>query len=204
MKSPADWDARYGAAAGGLFGEAPCEYLREVTARSDFAPRTALVLADGDGRNGTWLAGQGLAITAVDFSAEATRRALARDRAAGVAVERITADLATWRPEPGRRWDAVFLFYLHGTAELRRTAVRTGADALGPGGWLVVEGFAKAQAARSMGPDDPAKLYALDELADWLPDLEPVEALAGRILLDEGARHHGPAEVIRLAARRTP
>src|SRR5690606_6359947 len=94
------------------FGTAPNEYLRMVCARSGFAARTALSLADGDGRNGRWLARQGLAVTAVDVSAVATERALALDRAGGVAVERVTADLADWTPAAGRTWDAVVLIYL--------------------------------------------------------------------------------------------
>ena len=197
---PPDWDARYAAAEGGLFGEEPCEYLREAMARSDVAPRSALMLADGDGRNGTWVARQGVAVTAVDLSAEATRRARARDAAEAVAAERIAADLTRW--EPGeRRWEMATLVFLQGPASLRKLAIERARAALAPGGWLVVEGFAKAQATGAMGPDDPDKLWSLDELADWTADLEPVEALAGRVRLDEGVRHQGPAAVIRLLAR---
>ena len=69
-----------------------------VCARSDFAARRVLCLADGDGRNGAWLAGRGLAVTAVDVSAVANEKAQALDRSRGVSVTRITADLAEWRP----------------------------------------------------------------------------------------------------------
>jgi hypothetical protein len=199
----ARWDRRYRAAAEPPFGEAPNEYLRMVCARSDFAARSALCLADGDGRNGAWLAGQGLAVTAVDVSAVATERARDLDRRRGVAVERITADLAGWSPEPGRAWDVVFLIYLQSTSALRRRALAIAAAALAPGGWLVLEGFAKAQAARpGMGPDDPDRLYDLDELQAALPGLQPVEAFAGLVCLDEGTRHRGEAAVVRFAARR--
>src|SRR3546814_18067855 len=95
----ARWDKRYGAATAPLVGTAPNEYLRAVCARADFAARTALCLADGDGRNGCWLAQQGLAVTALDVSAAATGKARALDDRRGVGVERITADLAGWSPE---------------------------------------------------------------------------------------------------------
>jgi len=197
------WDARYRAAGEAPFGEAPSEYLREILARSDFAARTALCLADGDGRNGGWLAGQGLAVTAVDVSAVATKQALALDRRRGVSVERIAADLADWTPDPRRAWEAVFVIYLQGPAALRLRALEIAAAALAPGGWLVVEGFSKALGPRSgMGPDDPDRLYSLEELHQALPALQVVEALAGRVLLNEGRRHRGEAEVIRFAARR--
>ncbi|MGF1631277.1 MAG: methyltransferase domain-containing protein [Kiloniellaceae bacterium] len=197
------WDRRYRAAAEPPFGEAPNEYLRMICARSDFAARSALCLADGDGRNGAWLAEQGLAVTAVDVSAVATDRARDLDRRRGVAVERITADLAGWTPEPGRSWDAVFVIYLQGTSALRRRALETAAAALAPGGWLVVEGFAKAQAAHpGMGPYDPDRLYDLAELQAALPGLQVIESFAGLVRLDEGTRHCGEAAVIRFAARR--
>jgi hypothetical protein len=199
----ARWDKRYRAAAEPPFGEAPNEYLRMVCARTDFAARSALCLADGDGRNGRWLAAQGLAVTAVDVSAVATEKALALDARQGVSVERITADLADWAPEAGRTWEAVFIIYLQSAWPVRRRALEVGAAALAPGGWLVVEGFSKAQGARpEMGPDDPDRLYDLAELHEALPALQVVEALAGRVLLSEGTRHRGDAEVVRFAARR--
>lgn len=202
--TPAEaWDARYAAAAGGLFGEAPNAWLVEIASRPDFAARTALLPADGDGRNGTWLAGRGIAVTAVDLSAEATRRARLRDRAAGVPVERIVGDLAGWSPG-ARRWEAAAILYLQGPEALRHRTVRLAAEALAPGGWLILEGFATAQSGRPMGPDDPAKLWDLGRLLAWLPRLTPVAARTERVRLDEGPRHRGEAEVVRLAARAFP
>ena len=201
--SAARWDKRYRAAAAPPFGTAPNDYLRMVLARADFAAASALCLADGDGRNGRWLAEQGLAVTAVDVSAVATERAEAFDLARGVSVERVTADLAAWSPAPGRTWQAVFVIYLQGTAALRRRALETAAAALAPGGWLVVEGFSKAQAERAdMGPDDAGRLYDLAEIEAACPGLEIVEALTGRVRLDEGPRHRGIAQIVRFAARR--
>jgi SAM-dependent methyltransferase len=200
MKASA-WDRRYAAATGGLFGDQPNLYLRAILSRPDCAPNSALMLADGDGRNGTWVAAHGIAVTAVDHSREATRRAEARDRAAGVSAERIVADLADWSPG-ARRWDMAAILFLHGPETLRRHAVETAADALAPGGWLVIEGFATAQAGGAFGPDDPDKLYDLATLRGWVPGLTPVEALDGVVALDEGPRHAGEAAVIRLCARR--
>ena len=201
--SAARWDKRYLAAAEPPFGEAPNDYLRMICARADFAAQTALSLADGDGRNGCWLAEQGFTVTAVDVSAVATERARALDRRRGVTVERVTADLADWTPEAGRFWDLAALIYLQGTSALRHRALEVAVAALAPGGWLVVEGFSKAQAKRSgLGPDDPDRLYDLDELYLAAKGLDVVEALAGRVCLDEGTRHQGAAQVVRVVARR--
>lgn len=202
MTAP-DWDARYRAAPGGLFGDAPNDYLRMLWARLDFRPASALMLADGDGRNGAWVAGRGVAVSAVDISAEATRRGMARDAAAGVRVARITADLAAWHPAPGQGWEMASLLYLHGPAMLRARAVTTAAAALVAGGWFVLEGFSTAQAAEpGMGPDDPEKLYDLAGVLALLPGFTVHEALAGTVRLAEGPRHAGAASVVRVLARR--
>ncbi|GMG85437.1 hypothetical protein LNKW23_46570 [Paralimibaculum aggregatum] len=202
----ARWDARYAAAGPeGPFGGAPNAWMQMALARPGVAPRSALMLADGDGRNGAWLAGRGLAVTALDISAEATRRAAARDRAAaagGGSVMRIVADLETWAPPAGAAWDLATLLYLQGPGALRRRALALAAGALAPGGWLLVEGFAAVAGRPAMGPDDQDKRYRQEDLAAAAAGLEIVEALAGAVLLDEGARHQGPAEVVRLLARR--
>jgi SAM-dependent methyltransferase len=195
-----DWDAKYRAAPDGLFGQAPNQYLRGTVARSDFAARSALCLADGDGRNSRWLALMGIETTAVDASTVAIRNALALDDAAGATVERIVADLETWQPADGLRYDATFLIYFQGPTVLRRRALRIAWQALAPGGWLVVEAYAKAQGNRPGGPDTPGHLYDLGEIKAALPDHRVLEALSGRVRLDEGRRHQGEAEVVRFLA----
>lgn len=195
-----DWDGKYKAAPVGLFGQEPNEYVREIVARSDFTARSVLCLADGDGRNSRWLARGGIEATAVDISTVATSNALALDQNAGVAVERIVADIETWRPVPDRYWEAVFLIYLQGPAGLRTHALRVGWEALAPGGWLVVEAFAKAQAQGEVGPDSPDLLYDLDEIAGALPVHDVVEAFSGRVRLDDGPRHRGLVAAVRFTA----
>lgn len=197
----ADWDSRYAAATTALFGDAPSLHLRATLGRPDFAARSLLMLADGDGRNGTWAAQQGLAVTATDLSAVATRQALARDAAAGVAVERIVADLSAWTP-PARHWDAAAIIFLQGPPGLRAGAMELAKTALCPGGWLVLEGFAVEQADGQMGPSDPDRLYALDWVLRRVEGWRIVEALTGQALLDEGPAHQGLAHVVRLAARK--
>ncbi|WP_339950273.1 class I SAM-dependent methyltransferase [uncultured Albimonas sp.] len=203
-----DWDAKYAAARGGLFGEAPNAWLAMCLARPGAAPRSALSLADGDGRNGTWLAGRGLETSAVDLSAEATRRAEARDRAAGVRVARTAADLLDWSPG-ARRWDLAALICLQGPPALRRRGLSLAAEALAPGGWLVLEGFGPGPAgapAEGPGPRAPDLRWSVDESLAWLSGegLEVHEALEGAVRLDEGPLHQGLARMTRLLLRRPP
>ena len=198
-----NWDKRYRESPERLFGAAPIQYLRQVMARSDVAPERALMLGDDDGRNGTWLAGQGVQVTAVDISAVATEQAMAHDRAAGVRVERIVADLADWSAPAGAVFDAVFMLYLQCEARVRLDSLARGAAALAPGGLFVAEGFSRTGASTDgLGPKDPDHLYDLASLSDALAGFRLLEAFDGVTWLDEGARHQGEARVVRLLARK--
>ncbi|MDP4795507.1 MAG: class I SAM-dependent methyltransferase [Rhodospirillales bacterium] len=200
----ANWDKRYAETTDRLFGEKPNEYVRQVLARSDFSAKTALCIADGDGRNGTWLAKQGLKVTAIDISAVATEQALAHDKARGVTVERIVADIAEWVPEPGRTWDCAFMIYLQCEADVRNRAATLASALLNPGGWFIAEGFAPNDSGRgSLGPGMPDLLYERDQLLDAVGDLQVIEALNGWIQLDEGTKHQGTGWILRLLARRS-
>ena len=202
--SASKWDAKYAAAPDGLFGAGPNEYVREVFARSDFSAKIGLCLADGDGRNSRWLALQGLEMTAVDLSAVACANGEMLDKAAGVTVNRIVADLENWQPDCAASFDAVFLLYLQAPAPIRMAALQCGWQALAAGGWIVIEGFAKAQATSKseLGPGSPDLMYDLDEIEDCLPEAQVIVALAGRLQLEEGGRHQGVAQVVRYAARK--
>ncbi len=201
-KGPLDWNARYAASPGSLYGDAPNQYLKMICARSDFAAHKALMLADGDGRNGTRLARPGLTVTAVDISKLATERALARDRAAGITSTRIAADLAGWSPPPTERYDAVFTFSLHCEIEIRAHAFSAAIGALAPGGWFVVEAFANtADRPFTIGLANQSLRYDLMELESVAAELDVVEAFTGKTLLHEGARHSGVDDVVRFAAR---
>lgn len=201
-----DWDARYAAAPeAGLFGAVPNLFLRMALARPGPAPRSALLIADGDGRNSTWLAAAGApaapTVTAFDLSPVAIVRAAARDHAAGVEVERFAADVTQWDPE-GRGWDLVALLHLQGPESLRRAGFSAAAAALAPGGRLLLEGFA-GEGGRP-GPERSSQRWQEAEAEAWAAaaGLALEELMEGQVTLDEGDRHQGRARMLRLVARR--
>lgn len=198
-----NWDKRYAEADRPMFGGVPNNYVVQTVARPDFEARSVLCLADGDGRNGRYLAKQGLAVTGVDISTVGTELAIALDAEAETSVERIAADLADWQPEKDRRWGAVFMTYLHCEREVRQRAVELSTAYLEPGGWFVAEGFAANFGdGPRMGPGDLTLLYDVAEFDRWLEGFELVEALTGTVRLQEGSRHQGHAQIVRYAARR--
>jgi SAM-dependent methyltransferase len=91
-----------------------------------------LELACGTGRWTPLLAARSLSVTAVDAAPEML--AIARERAAGLAVEFVSADLFTWHPP--RRYDTVFFaFWLSHVPPARFVAFwSTVREALKPNG----------------------------------------------------------------------
>lgn len=180
-----DWDARYGAAEL-VWGTEPNRWVVRETA--DLPVGRALDLAAGEGRNGSWLAGRGWRVTAVDFSQVALDRG--RRLAAGLpggAAERLSwlrADVLAYEPEAGG-YELVLVVYLHLPADRRRTVLAAAAAALAPGGTLLVVGHATANLTEGVGgPQDARVLFAPEDV---------VADLAGRGLRTERAEHvHRP------------
>jgi hypothetical protein len=89
------WQARF-SEPGYAFGKEPNYSLKSC---AQLLPRSgrALAIADGEGRNGIWLAEQGLEVLSIDFSplAQAKARVLAAER--GVKVNFELADVHTWQ-----------------------------------------------------------------------------------------------------------
>jgi SAM-dependent methyltransferase len=181
----AGWDERYGGREL-LWSATPNRFVAEETA--GLPPGRALDLAAGEGRNAVWLAEQGWAVTAVDFSPVglAKARELAAHR--GVQVEWVTADLADWTPPPAA-FDLVVIAYLHAGADLLRRVLGAGAAALVPGGSLVVVGHDIDNLDRGHGgPPDPAVLYTVGGMVAALPGLEiaRAEQVHRSVELDDG------------------
>lgn len=195
-----DWDQRYAEAPEGLFGTSPSLYLRQVATRPDFTARSALLLADGDGRNSRWLAARGIATTAVELSGVAIGNAQALDKAADVQVTRLQADLESWQAAPDKRYDAAFIVFFQAPWALRRRVLQKAWDALAPGGWLALEGFSTDQASRPGGPSSDDNLYDLEAISAALPAQRVLEALSGHIEMNDGPRHCGEMAVVRYLA----
>src|SRR3984893_6880462 len=126
------------------FGKEPNEFLLRCR---PLLPRAgkALAVADGEGRNGVWLAKQGLDVTSTDFSpaAQAKGRALAAE--AKVAVTFIETDVHAW-PYPEQAFDVVFEIFTQVSTPRERARKWAGMRrALKRGGLLIVVGYTPKQ-----------------------------------------------------------
>jgi SAM-dependent methyltransferase len=200
MSTSLAWDERY---AGGdfQFGEAPNLFLLSQAHRLKRGMR-ALAVGDGEGRNGVWLAEQGLAATSVDWSAVGLAKARALAQRRGVMLETNTADLTRW-DWPEAQFDVIAWIFVHLPPEDRAIACAGAMRALAPGGLLLMECFTPAQEGRrSGGPKDRALLWSRALVEQHFAGLEVLELLEGAVRLDEGPRHQGLAEVVRAVLRK--
>lgn len=200
MSTSLAWDDRYGS-GDFQFGEAPNRYLEEL--RPWLRPSMrALALGDGEGRNGVWLAQQGLAVTSLDWSPVGMAKAAQLADRSKVALRTVVADAAAW-DYPDAGFDLVAWIYLHLPPADRAAAAQGVLRALAPGGLLALECFTPAQQGRrSGGPKMPELLWSRAIVEELFGALDVLELLEGTVHLDEGPRHQGRAEVVRALLRK--
>ncbi|XRQ09131.1 class I SAM-dependent methyltransferase [Actinomadura welshii] len=189
----AEWDHRY-AGVELVWSAGPNRFVEEAAA--DLPPGRALDLAAGEGRNALWLAERGWTVTAVDFSPVglARARSLAEQRLGEHAdrIELVEADLWEYTP-PVQGADLVVVAYLQVGERLRRRALRAAADAVAPGGLLVVVAHDSDNLAHGVGgPQDPAVLYTAQDAASDIEgsglQIVQSERKTREVSTDEGPR----------------
>jgi len=195
------WNRRFGA-DGYLFGTAPNRFLAAQERHLRPGMR-ALTLADGEGRNGVWLAERGLKVHSVDFSgvAIAKARALAAERR--VAIETEQADLAQWR-FPKQAYDLVAAIFIQFALPDLRARIFDGIrQALVPGGLLLLQGYTPKQLEyKTGGPSEIERLYTEEILRAAFGDFEILALDQHEEIVAEGTGHAGLSALIDLVARK--
>lgn len=186
------WNERF-AKPGYLFGTEPAQFM--VDHRAYFTPdKTALAVADGEGRNSVFMAGQGLHVTAMDGSDIAVGKARALAKAADVEVDFNVADIAKWD------WAAQAYF----VGPEARTALFEGMkQAVKPGGHILLHGYTPKQLEYGTGgPGALENLYTEALLRAAFSDFDMVELRSYERELDEGAGHSGMSALIDMVAQK--
>jgi SAM-dependent methyltransferase len=209
----AAWDTRF-AGDDYVFGTEPNAFLTRAAHRISAGGRV-LVVADGEGRNGVWLASQRLAVHATEGSPAAIAKSvrLAAERDVPVAAsasdllpgaivhERV--DLLDWAWPIGE-YDAVVAIFIQFARPDEREFLFAGmAGALKPGGVLLLEGYHQRQLQYATGgPRVLDQLYDQELLLSSFPRLD-IDSIADYdVSIDEGPGHRGTSAVIDLIASR--
>jgi len=195
------WDERY-ASEDYLFGTEPNEFL--VSQLDLLKPgMSCLAVADGEGRNGVWLAQQGLRVLSVEASAVALDKAKKLARQRGVAIDFEQADVAHWQWGENR-FDAVAAIFIQFAPPALREQMFAGIKrCLKPGGLLLLQGYTPRQLEyKTGGPPAAENMYTLELLHNAFGDMEIMHLREHDGHIGEGTGHSGMSALIDLVARK--
>ncbi len=195
------WDERYAGEAY-HFGTEPNAFLR--TQERLLKPgMTCLAVADGEGRNGVWLAEQGLMVRSVDSSTVALKKAQALARQRGVAVAFELADLMCWDWGVARYDVVVGIFIQFAAPAVREQMFTHIKRSLKPGGLLLLQGYTPRQLEfKTGGPALVENLYTEAMLRAAFADMDILHLREHDDRIEEGAGHSGMSALIDLVARK--
>ncbi|WBB68770.1 bifunctional NAD(P)/FAD-dependent oxidoreductase/class I SAM-dependent methyltransferase [Micromonospora sp. WMMD812] len=203
----AAWEERYQSRPAVWSGRPNAQLVTEA---AGLAPGRALDVGSGEGADAVWLAERGWRVTAVDISTTALERAAAHADAAGAQVaERIEwthADLREKPPTEGG-YDLVSAHFMQLPGDERRALFARLADAVAPGGTLLIVGHhprdLRSSAHRMHFPE---MMYTAEEIAAELDpagwEVRAAEARPRTAVNPDGQEHRVHDAV--LVAHRRP
>lgn len=195
----ARWEARF-ATPDYAFGKEPNYFLQS---RRKLLPRhgRALAIADGEGRNGVWLAEQGLNVVSLDFSPAAQKKARALAAERGMKVTFVQADVHAW-DYPEAAFEVVVEIFAQFSSPAERAIKWRGMRrALKSGGALIIQGYTPRQLQYGTGgPKRLENLYTRAMLEQEFGDFRDLNIVEEEREMREGASHAGMSAVIGLTA----
>ena len=186
-----------------IFGREPNEYL--VVKSVEFLKKSdkVLCIADGEGRNGVWLAKQGMQVVAFDASDIALEKAKKFAQDSGVNVEYSFSDTDSFDWQ-ANEYDAVIgIFIQFADPEMRERIFQQVYHSLKPGGIFILQGYTPKQLEyKTGGPSLIEHLYTEELIRDLAKKFKILELTSYEKALSEGPRHTGMSAILGLVARK--
>jgi 2-polyprenyl-3-methyl-5-hydroxy-6-metoxy-1,4-benzoquinol methylase len=168
MFEPPSWDDRYSSEEQIWSGNPNEQLVAEVTG---LTAGTALDVGCGEGGDVIWLARQGWRVTGADFSANCLARAARHAEQAGVADQTDWWQVDARTFAAGQRsYDLVTTHFLHPPDGQMVEATTRLAQAVAPGGHLLIVGHAPSKAFTHLTAGHRRAMFFADELLPSLPD----------------------------------
>ena len=195
------WDDRY-SRDDYLFGEAPNAFLATQSHLLTESGK-ALSIADGEGRNGVWLAEQGLDVVSMDASPVGLDKAKKLAGKRGVLLKTYLLDISDY-DWPSERFDVVAgIFFQFAGPDLRDTIFAGMVQTLKPGGLLILQGYGPRQLEyKTGGPRILENLYTEELLAEKFAALEILHLSEHDSEVAEGSAHVGLSHLVDLVGRK--
>ena len=201
------WDERYGSDTF-AYGTEPNDFLKECWPLLGLpSGAKCLMLAEGEGRNGVYLAELGMDVTGVDISKVGLDKAqtLAKQRQVSIRTE--VADLNSY--DLGiSQWDVIVSIFNHVPSNIRQRLLDVIPTALKPGGYFVLEAYTPTQLEfKTGGPPDATMMYSQEILqkafdSNGRSKLEIVQNKELVRNVVEGKYHTGKAAVVQFIGKK--
>lgn len=194
------WDLRF-SEPGFAYGVEPNEFLVDS---AHYLPNkgSVLCLAEGEGRNGVWLASRGHDVTAIDSSMVGLQKARELADQHGVQINTIAADLADYLYPPSA-YNGIVGIFCHLPPVIRHRLFGLLHKTLQKDGILILEGYSKRQHDYGTGgPPSADMLYDLQEITTELQGFNFLLKREVEREVVEGRLHTGLGSVVQIIARK--
>jgi cyclopropane fatty-acyl-phospholipid synthase-like methyltransferase len=195
------WNERFGG-EDYFFGVRPNAFLAAQAAL--LKPGwSALCVADGEGRNGVWLAEQGVDVLAIDFSEQGLQKSARLAASRGVTLQTEQVDVTTWQWDENR-FDVIVAIFIQFLSSAERVVLhRAILKALKPGGLLLLQGYTPKQLEFGTGgPSNVDNLYTAEDLRHDFADMKILHLHEHESFIEEGSGHSGMSALVDLVARK--
>jgi SAM-dependent methyltransferase len=192
------WEKRFSAPSY-AFGKEPNAFLKSQQPLLR-GRKTALSVADGEGRNGVWLAEQGLDVLTIDFSPAGLAKAQALAAERDVKLRTELADITQWHWPKGT-FDVVVAIFIFVDPPDRDALFANLKGALTSGGLLLIQGYRPKQLEyKTGGPSVAARMYTREILQAGFGDMAKLDIHEHDSMISEGNSHAGMSALIDLVA----
>ena len=186
-----------------IFGKEPNEYLVQTAKQHLKSNDKVLCIADGEGRNGVWLAKQGMQVVGFDASDIALAKAKKFAEANQVKVTYSFSDTDSFDWQVSEYDAVVGIFIQFADPAMRERIFRQTYQALKPGGIFILQGYTPKQLQyKTGGPSLIEHLYTEELIRDLAKDFTILELTSYEKELSEGPRHTGMSAILGLVARK--
>jgi len=191
------WNERYNEAHY-AYGTTPNDFLKAQQIGSDLK---VLCLAEGEGRNGVYLAGLGNDVTCIDYSEEGLKKTSQLAAQNGVEVSCICADLGEMNLVENS-WDVIVAIFAHFPPNVKKYIWPQIYAALKPGGKFIMEVYDHEQLRFGTGgPQQEALLYSKEELTELLGNaFSSLQIDKVYREVKEGTYHNGASATLQIIA----
>lgn len=182
-----------------VYGRTPNAFFKKFI--DNETPKSVLLPAEGEGRNGVYAASNGWKVYAFDFSEVARDKAIQWADENNVKIHYEVADIADWNEEI--EVDCLGLLFAHFHADTREYLHKKLIEKINHGGTVILEAFSKKQINYdSGGPKDLNLLYDIKMLKNDFASLKIEYLQEITVNLNEGGYHSGEANVVRMIAKK--